>query len=121
MRDEDRPEPKLDRRRYARLPLQQPLRTSVAGTPAHVIDASLGGVGVLHHECALEPGATCRIHFYSQYGPITLDCRVARTAPNQNLGRLGEEGAWRSGLEIVAVDQESAARLRWLMVSITDH
>ena len=119
--DDDRFELQLERRRDERSSLQRPLRTSLAGTPGHVIDASISGLGVMHHERALPKGAECRVHFYSQHGPITLQCEVARTGPNQDLGVIGDEGAWRTGLRIVSIDPESAARLRRLMMTLTEH
>lgn len=110
-----------ERRQYERLSLPNPLRTSIAGTPGHIVDASIGGVGVVHHESALPRGAEVHIQFYSQQGPIKMDCQVARTGPNQNLGYVGEEVAWRTGLRIVSIDAESAARLRRLMMTVTEH
>jgi hypothetical protein len=112
-----RNEARIERRQHERLTLPNPLRTSIAGNPAHVIDASLGGVGIIHHDGALPRGAEVRIHFLSDDGPITMECEVARTGPNQNLRYHGEEVAWRTGLRIVSIDAESAARLRKLATS----
>ena len=120
MRDDNGTEPQSERRQHQRFSLPQPLRTSIAGTPGHVIDASIGGVGVVHYERALPCGAACRIHFYSKIGPITMDCEVARTGPNQNLSPTNEDGAWRTGLKIVSIDSASAARLRRLTMTLAE-
>lgn len=110
-----------ERRRNERVSLPQPLRTSIAGAAAHVIDASTGGVGVMHQRADLSPATQYRLLFYSQYGPITFDCECARTAPNQTIGDGVEEGAWCTGLRIVSIDSESAARLRRLVMTLTEH
>lgn len=117
----DAPQVIHERRRHERVSLPQPLRTSIAGAPAHVVDASIGGVGVLHHKVELAPEARYRLLFYSQAGPITLECEFARTAPNQTIGPAAEEGAWRTGLKIVSIDPESEARLHLLVSTLTEH
>lgn len=75
----------------------------------------------MHFERALRRGEECRIHFYTSHGPVTMECQVARTGPNQNLGHFSDEGAWRTGLQIVSIDSESAARLRRLMMTLREH
>jgi hypothetical protein len=100
--------------------LAQPIRTSIGGAAAHVIDASIGGVGVLHHQRALPEGARCRLLFHSEFGPIVLDCEVTRTASNQKVGDSADEKhAWQTGLKIVSADPESDARLRTLVMALT--
>jgi hypothetical protein len=110
-----------ERRRHERVSIPQPIRTSIAGVPGHLIDASVGGVALMHQQSALPRGAECRLVFYSQYGPITIDCEVARTAPNLDMGASRDTGAWRTGLRIVSIDAESDARLRHLVLALTDH
>jgi hypothetical protein len=98
--------------------IPQPIRTSVEGRAAHVIDASIGGVGLLHHDKALPPGAPCRVLFHSDFGAITLFCEVARTAPNQAVGPTSTDTvAWQTGLKIIAADPESLERLRKLVLA----
>lgn len=75
----------------------------------------------MHQEKALSAGEECRVVFYSPHGPITLNCEVARTGPNQALGTISGDGAWRTGLKIVSMDAESGARLRRLMMTLTEH
>ena len=117
----DAPQVIQERRRHERVSLPQPLRTSIAGAPAHVVDASIGGVGVLHHRLELQHDTRYRLLFYSQYGPITLECEFARTIPNQTLGAAADEGAWRTGLKIISIDSESEARLHHLVTGLTEH
>jgi PilZ domain-containing protein len=108
-----------DRRRHERVSLPQPIRTSIGGAVGHVIDASIGGVGVLHHQRALPEGAHCKLLFHSQFGPIALHCEVSRTAPNQKFGdSMDEKNAWQTGLKIVSAEPESDARLRRLVMAL---
>src|SRR5215210_1140361 len=104
MREDDR-----DRRQHERLSLSQPLRTSIAGVPGHVVDASIGGIGIIHHQDALPRGMECRVYFYSQAGAITLTCEVARTGRHQTQVPISDDAAWHTGLRIVSIDAESDA------------
>ena len=102
-----------DRRRFDRFALPHPLRTSVGKSPAYVVDASLAGLGVLQHDPAPPVGSPCRLMFYSEFGPITLECGVVRTS-----GTQGNETPRQTGLRIVAADTESEARLRAMVMSL---
>jgi len=99
-----------ERRRYDRFPLQHPVRTSMGTSPAYVVDASIAGIGVLQHVGAPRVGTTCRLMFHSDFGPITLHCEVARSAP--------DGATFHTGLRIVAADDESEARLRMLVMTL---
>lgn len=115
------PEEDRERRQHDRLTLSEPLRTSIAGVPGHVVDASVGGVGIIHYERALPRGTECRVRFYSQTGPITVTCEVARTGAHQQQVPMGDDTAWHTGLRIVSIDVESGARLRRLLMTLTEH
>ncbi len=101
-----------ERRRFERFGLPHPIRTSLGASPAYVVDASIAGIGVLQHEPAPPTGTSCRLMFHSEYGPITLQCEVVRTAADRN------GGTFQTGLRIVAADDESEARLRMLVMTI---
>ncbi len=101
-----------ERRRFERFGLLHPVRTSVGRSPAYVIDASIAGLGVMHHDPAPSVGASCRLMFHSDFGAITLECEVVRTAADRN------GGAFQTGLRIVAADPESEAHLRALVMAL---
>lgn len=101
-----------ERRRFERFGMPHPIRTSVGSCPAYVVDASIAGVGVLHHEPAPKVGTACRLRFYSEFGPITLDCEIVRTTP------AIDEATFQSGMRILAADRESEARLRMMVMSL---
>jgi hypothetical protein len=101
-----------ERRRFDRFSLPHPIRTSVGASPAYVIDASIAGIGVLQNEPAPAPGTSCRLMFHSEFGPITLQCEIARSAGDRN------SGTFQTGLRIVAADDESEARLRMLVMAL---
>jgi hypothetical protein len=106
-----------DRRRFERFSLPTPIRTSVGSSPAYVIDASIAGLGVLHHDAAPKVGASCRLMFHSEFGAITLECEVVRTAVDRQTDSSSEKTR-QSGLRIVAADFESEARLRNLVMAL---
>ena len=99
-----------ERRRFDRFSIPQPIRTSLGASPAYVVDASISGIGVLQHAEAPKVGSTCRLMFHSEFGPITLECEVARSAV--------KDGTIQTGLRIVAADTQSDARLRTLVMSL---
>lgn len=99
-----------ERRRFDRFPIPQPIRTSVGTSPAYVVDASITGLGLMQHTAAPKVGANCRLTFHSDFGQITLDCEVARSA--------SKEGTIQTGLRIVAADEQSDARLRMLVMAL---
>lgn len=100
-----------ERRRFERFGIPRPIRTSIASQPAYVVDASISGLGVLHHRPAPPLGSPCRLMFYSEYGPITLECEIVRSVP------AGEE-TFQSGMRIMAADEQSEARLRMLVMGL---
>ncbi len=111
----DIPETRLleERRRYDRFPLPHPVRTSVGSSPAYVVDASISGIGVLQHAAAAPPvGSSCKLMFHSNFGMITLECEIVRTAADHN------DGTFQTGLRIVAADEESDSRLRMLVMAL---
>ncbi|HUJ15138.1 MAG TPA: PilZ domain-containing protein [Thermoanaerobaculia bacterium] len=107
---DDTPMLMTERRRFDRYAIPQPIRTSVGSAPAYVVDASIAGLGVLQHAEAPKVGSTCRLMFHSEFGPITLDCEVARSSV--------KDGTFQTGLRIVAADAQSDARLRTLVMSL---
>ncbi|MDQ6802282.1 MAG: PilZ domain-containing protein [Acidobacteriota bacterium] len=102
-----------ERRRYDRYPLPQPVRTTVGASPAYVVDASITGLGVLQHSSiAPSVGESCKLMFHSDFGPITLECEIARASSD------GNEGTFQTGLRIVAADAASESRLRMLVMAL---
>jgi PilZ domain len=99
-----------ERRRFDRYPVAQPIQTAIGRAPAYLVDASIAGIGVLQHAAGPDVGSVCRVMFQSDFGPITLDCEVARSAV--------KDGTSQTGLRIVAADQQSEARLRMLVMAL---
>jgi hypothetical protein len=107
---DDQPQLIMERRRYDRVPLPQPVRTTVGASPAYVVDASITGLGVVQHT-APNVGTSCRLMFHSDFGPITLQCEVVRASSTT-------DGTYQTGLRIVAADDESESRLRMLVMAL---
>jgi hypothetical protein len=101
-----------DRRRFERFGLSHPVRTSVGKSPAYVIDASIAGLRVMHHDPVPPVGDSCRLMFHSDFGSITLECEIVRTSTDRN------GGAFQTGMRIVAADHESEGRLRALVMAL---
>jgi hypothetical protein len=107
---DDLPMLMTERRRFDRFPIPNPIRTSVGASPAYVTDASISGIGVMQHVEAPPVGTTCKLMFHSDFGPITLECEVARS--------VAKDGTFQTGLRIVAADDESDSRLRMLVMEL---
>src|SRR5262249_7808094 len=88
----------LERRRYDRVPLPHPVRTTVGTSPAYVVDASITGLGLVQ-QSAPDIGASCRLMFHSDFGSITLQCEIVRA-------NSVTESTYQTGLRIVAADDE---------------
>ena len=101
-----------DRRRFQRIRPAQPLSASVGSSQAYVLDASIGGVGLIHENVLPAPGDIVRIEMNSEVGRITLDCEVVRTAPHTAPQGTFGKPMFQSGLRVVAADHQSAERLR---------
>jgi PilZ domain-containing protein len=116
----DDPLPSLmaERRRFDRFAMPEPIRTAVGSMPAYIVDASISGIGVLHHNPAPPIGAPCRLRFSSEFGPITLECQIVRTAADRRSQTPEDETTFQTGLRIVAADDESDGRLRQLVMTL---
>jgi PilZ domain-containing protein len=103
-----------DRRRFQRYALSNPLGARVDAIAASITDASEKGLGVVHAGKFPNVGTTCRIIVQSTIGPITVDCQVVHTTPNDATTDAG----FMSGLRVIAADFQSERRFRELLRSL---
>src|SRR5438477_6679566 len=100
-----------ERRRFHRVNLVQPIRAFAGATPVQVVDASIAGLRVIHQNQLPQAGATCRIMFQSEFGPISIDCEVVHTVDDSN--------GYRTGLRVLAADRQSQERLREMIAELS--
>ncbi|MFZ2491203.1 MAG: PilZ domain-containing protein [Thermoanaerobaculia bacterium] len=100
-----------ERRRCSRITFRQPIRGTVGPSRIYVLDASPFGIGVTHTSPLPPPGEVCRVELVSDLGPIRLDCAIIRTSVEQ-LVEATTRTFYRSGLQVLGSDNQSAARLR---------
>ena len=74
-----------------------------------LVDASIAGVRVLHQNPLPAAGATCRVMFQSDFGPISVDCEVVHTEENEH--------GHQTGLRVLAADRQSQERLREMIAA----
>jgi hypothetical protein len=91
--------------------LQQPIRAFAGAVSVQVIDASIAGLRVLHQNPLPIIGATCRIMFQSEFGPISVDCEVVHTIERAPAA-FGDPAIHLTGLRVLAADRQSQERLR---------
>ena len=100
-----------ERRRFHRVMLKQPIRAFAGAIPVQLVDASIAGVRVLHQAPLPAGGATCRIMFQSEFGPISVDCEIVHTVEHP----VG----YQTGLRVLAADRQSQERLREMVAVLS--
>jgi PilZ domain len=100
-----------ERRRFHRVNLRQPIRAFAGAVPVQLIDASIAGVRVIHANPLPQAGATCRVMFQSEFGPISVDCEVVHTTTHPS--------GHQTGLRVLAADRQSQERLREMITELS--
>jgi hypothetical protein len=108
------PEP-IDRRSVQRVRLQEPLRATVDAARAFVIDVSLTGLRILHHEDIGLAGGPCVARFDWDGRQIELHCEIVRTTVFRAAESANTRTLYHSGLSIVRAVGASALTLRRLI------
>ncbi|MDQ6802382.1 MAG: PilZ domain-containing protein [Acidobacteriota bacterium] len=106
-----------ERRRFHRVTLVQPIRAFAGATPVQVVDASIAGLRVLHQNQLPQSGATCRVMFQSEFGPISVDCEIVHTVERAN--DPGDNLTLQTGLRVLAADRQSQERLREMIAVLS--
>ncbi len=106
--------PHSERRRVQRVRLLQPLKASVDGVKAFVVDISLAGVRVMHQDDLGLTARECTLRTEWDSHPLVLRCRVVRTTLHQAANASGR-GLYHSGMTIVSASEMSAMTLRKLI------
>ncbi len=107
-----------ERRRFHRVILVQPIRAFAGATPVQVVDASIAGLRVLHQTQLPQSGATCRVMFQSEFGPISVDCEVVHTVERSSQ-EIGDNPTLQTGLRVLAADRQSQERLREMIAVLS--
>lgn len=103
-----------ERRRVQRVRLMQPLRASVDGTKAFVVDLSLSGLRVLHQDDLGEVARPCVVRTEWDGCRLELRCRIVRTTLHQ-AGNASGRALYHSGLSITEALGVSSIALRRLV------
>ena len=91
--------------------LRQPIRAFAGAVAVQLVDASIAGVRVIHQNPLPAAGATCRVMFQSEFGPISVDCEVVHTT--------GHPSGQQTGLRVLAADRQSQERLREMIALLS--
>lgn len=103
-----------ERRRVQRISLAQPLRATVDGKKAFILDISLSGVRVLHQDDLGPRSRPCVLRTQWDGIPLELICSVVRTTLHRAADANGR-GQYHSGLAIDEALGVSAIALRRLI------
>lgn len=104
-----------ERRRYQRINLPTPLRGTIGDLRIFVIDVSVSGMRVAHQDPLPPIGGECLVRFSAPTGPLSLHCKVVRTAVHRRAAHAGEKTVYHSGLEIDRTRVEADRTVRELI------
>lgn len=103
---------KTERRRVQRVRPPQPLRATIDGQRALIVDLSLHGMRVLHQEAAGETSCVIRAEWDGQL--LELHCEIVRTLLHRDANYSGRL-LYHTGLTILRGSESSMATLRRLI------
>lgn len=104
-----------ERRRVQRVRLTQPLRATIDGTRAFLVDVSLQGLRVLHQDEIGSVAAPCLVRAEWDGSPLELHCSIVRTALHRSADSAGTRATYHSGLTITRASGISGVTLRRLI------
>src|SRR5512140_379347 len=97
--------PMRERRRHQRVVLTKPVLATVDSMPVFILDASTGGLRVVHRSQLPKSGAICRLSVPSESGAISVDCAVVHTTMQH--ASAAAEQLFSTGLKIVSTDDQA--------------
>ena len=104
-----------ERRRVQRVRLPQPLRATIDGTRAFIVDVSLRGLRVMHQDEIGLVDSKCVVRAEWDGRPLELHCSVVRTALHRSADSTGSRATYHSGLVITRAVGVSSVTLRRLI------
>jgi hypothetical protein len=104
-----------ERRRVQRVRLPQPLRATIDGKRAFIVDLSLRGLRVMHQEEIGRAATTCVVRSEWDGRPLELHCSIVRTALHKSADGTGSRATYHSGLTIDRAAGVSTVTLRRLI------
>ncbi len=104
-----------ERRRVQRVRLPQPLRATIDGVRAFVVDISLRGLRVMHQDEIGRVESECTLRAEWDGRPLELQCSIVRTALHKSSDGSGSRATYHSGLTIRRAVGVSSVTLRRLI------
>lgn len=101
-----------ERRGVQRIRLPQPLRATIDGTRAFIVDVSLRGLRVMHQDEIGQVTTSCLVRAEWDGRPLELHCSIVRTALVRSADKAGARAIYHSGLTITRAAGVSAFTLR---------
>jgi hypothetical protein len=106
---------KNERRRVQRVRLTQPLKATIDGTRAFIVDVSLRGLRVMHQDEIGTVASKCIVRSDWDGRPLELHCSIVRTALHRSSSEGGGRATYHSGLTITRAVGVSSVTLRRLI------
>lgn len=108
-------EPDQERRRVQRVRLHQPLRATIDGVRAFIVDVSLRGLRVMHQDEIGRVDSKCIVRSEWDGRPMELHCSIVRTALHRSADNSGNRATYHSGLVITRAVGVTSVTLRRLI------
>jgi hypothetical protein len=109
------PADKNERRRVQRVGLPQPLKATVDGVRAFIVDISLRGIRVMHQDEIGGVQSKCIVRAEWDGRPMELHCSIVRTALHRSADGRNSRATYHSGLVITRAVGVSSVTLRRLI------
>lgn len=107
-----------EQRKYQRVTVVRPLQARIGTTRVFVTEASLSGLRIAHQGNIPAEGSVCSIVFEWDGVPITLECRITRSALFKAARNAREKSVYHAGMEIARAGDASMKTLREMITSI---
>lgn len=104
-----------ERRRVQRVRLPQPLRATIGGVRAFIVDISLSGLRVMHQDEIGGVDTTCVVRAEWDGRALELHCSILRTSLHKSADASGGRATYHSGLTINRAAGVSNITLRRLI------
>jgi hypothetical protein len=111
-------EPVEERRKYQRVTLVRPLAARIGSARVFLLDASLSGIRIAHQGNIPAEGSTCSVVFDWDGIPVSLGCRITRSALHKVARGAGEKSVYHAGMEIIRAGDAAIRTLREMIAGL---
>lgn len=99
--------PQVERRRYGRIWLEEPVRSQFGEHEVQIVELSVSGF-LAAHNGRIAPGETRPLVLPWNHSKMTFECTVVRSTLHRLAKKPGEQSVYRTGLKITRFADDAA-------------